>query len=75
MDIQQIVGSNVRRHRQAAGLTQWDLVARIETVTTDLSIDQAYISQLENGKKNPTLVVLWHIAQALNVPLSKIVEE
>jgi transcriptional regulator with XRE-family HTH domain len=75
MDIQQIVGANVRRYRRAAKLSQWDLVARLEAMTDDLGVDQAYISHLENGRKNPTLSMLWHIAQALGVTLAQLVEE
>jgi transcriptional regulator with XRE-family HTH domain len=73
MDIQQIVGANVRRYRRAAKLSQWDLVARLEAMTD--GVDQAYISHLENGRKNPTLSMLWHIAQALGVTLAQLVEE
>lgn len=75
MEIQQIVGANVRRYRKAAGLSQWDLVARLEDMTGNLGVDQSYISHLENGRKNPTLNVLWQIAQALGVPLARIVED
>jgi transcriptional regulator with XRE-family HTH domain len=75
MEIQQIVGANVRRYRRAANLTQWQLVARIETIVDEPGIDQAYISHLEHGKKNPTLVILWHLARALDVTLSQLVEE
>ena len=75
MEIQQIVGANVRKYRQAAKLSQWELVARLELTTDDLGVDQAYISHLENGRKNPTLYVLWHIAQALGITLAQLVEE
>jgi transcriptional regulator with XRE-family HTH domain len=75
MEIQQIVGANVRRYRQAANLSQWELVARLETLTENLGVDQAYISHLENGRKNPNLNLLWLIAQALGVKLSQLVEE
>jgi transcriptional regulator with XRE-family HTH domain len=75
MDIQQTVGANVRRYRRAAKLSQWDLVARLEAITDDLGVDQAYISHLENGRKNPTLTMLWHIARALGVTIAQLVEE
>jgi putative transcriptional regulator len=38
-------------------------------------LSQAYINELENGKKtNPTYEVLQKIAQALEVPISDILE-
>ncbi|WP_082473132.1 helix-turn-helix domain-containing protein [Methylobacterium sp. Leaf85] len=69
MDIQRQVGRNVRKARQAAGLSQWDLVSRLEATGDSAGVDQAYISHLENGRKNPTLTTLWQIAVALDVPL------
>ena len=74
MEIQARVGQNIRRARIAAGLSQWDLVARLETQSQDHGVDQAYISLLENGKKNPTLTTLWLIAEALEVPLARFMD-
>lgn len=73
MDIQHQVGRNVRRARQAAKISQWELVARLEATGESLGVDQAYISHLENGRKNPTLVTLWQISQALEISLSELV--
>jgi len=55
-----MVGRNVRRLRIAAGLTQAALAER-------MGVDRAYVSGLELGQRNPTVVTLWHIAQALGV--------
>jgi transcriptional regulator with XRE-family HTH domain len=60
MDIRRLVGSNVRRYREAAGLSQEDLAARI-------GVDQGYVSKLEAGARNPTIVTVWHVAEALKV--------
>ena len=73
MDIQTIVGQNVRTARLAAGLSQWDLVAKLELLPQDHGVDQSYISQLENGRKNPILTTLWCIAQALGVHIERLV--
>lgn len=43
-----------------AGLSQ-------RAVADLMGVDRAYVSGLEQGKRNPTVVTLWHIAQALNV--------
>lgn len=75
MDIQERVGRNVRNARIGAGLSQWELVARVEAIGEHLGVDQAYISHLENGRKNPNLTTLWSIAKALGVPLGTLVSE
>jgi transcriptional regulator with XRE-family HTH domain len=60
MDIRRLVGSNVRRCREASGFSQEDLAARI-------GVDQGYVSRLEAGARNPTIVTVWHTAEALGV--------
>ena len=32
-----------------------------------MGVDRAYVSGLELGQRNPTIVTLWHIAKALGV--------
>jgi transcriptional regulator with XRE-family HTH domain len=32
-----------------------------------MGVDRAYVSGLELGQRNPTIVTLWHIAKALEV--------
>jgi transcriptional regulator with XRE-family HTH domain len=59
-DVRRLVGGNVRRLRTAAGLTQAALAVR-------MGVDRAYVSALELGARNPTVVTLWHVAQALEV--------
>lgn len=60
MDMRVLVGRNVVRLRRAAGLTQEQLAER-----TGLS--QQYLSGLERGRRNPTVVTLYEISQALGV--------
>jgi transcriptional regulator with XRE-family HTH domain len=60
MDIRQVVGKNVRRYRKQAELSQEELAARI-------GVEQGYVSRLEAGKRNPTIVTIWHAAEALGV--------
>ncbi len=60
MDMRQLVGGNVRRVRLAKGLTQEQLAERS-------GFTQHYLSGLEQGKRNPTIVTLYEIAQALEV--------
>jgi transcriptional regulator with XRE-family HTH domain len=58
-----LVGENVRRYRTAAGMSQAELAER-------MGVDRAYISGLEGGTRNPTIVTLWHTAIALGVDVS-----
>lgn len=60
MDMRALVGRNFTRIRQEKGLTQ-------EQVEERSGFSQQYISGLENGKRNPTIVTLFELAQALGV--------
>jgi transcriptional regulator with XRE-family HTH domain len=60
MDMRRLVGRNVLRARLATGLSQ-------EVVGERSGHSQQYISDLENGKLNPTIIVLYEIAQVLGV--------
>jgi transcriptional regulator with XRE-family HTH domain len=67
-DVRRMVGRNVRRLRIAAGLSQAELAER-------MGVDRAYVSGLELGQRNPTIVTLWHIAKALGVMLRSFFDE
>ena len=60
MDMRRLVGRNVRRIRLDKGLTQ-------EQFADVSGFSQQYISGLESGKRNPTVVTLYELAQALGV--------
>jgi transcriptional regulator with XRE-family HTH domain len=63
-----MVGQNVKRLRIAAGLSQAELAAR-------MGVDRAYVSGLELGQRNPTVVTLWHLAKSLGVKLRSFFED
>jgi transcriptional regulator with XRE-family HTH domain len=63
-----IVGRNVRRLRQQKGLTQ-------EELAFEAKIDLTYMGGIERGKRNPSLMVMARIAQALSVSLVRLVAE
>ncbi len=67
-DVRLMVGRNVKRLRIAAGLTQAALAER-------MGVDRAYVSGLELGQRNPTIVTLWHITKALGVKLQAFFDE
>ncbi len=58
MDMRKLVGENVRRIRLKKGLTQ-------EHLAEVSGLSQQYISGLESGRRNPTTVTLYIVAQAL----------
>lgn len=67
-DLRRIVGRNVKRLRIAAGLSQAKLAER-------MGVDRAYVSGLELGQRNPTILTLWHVAQALGVKAGAFFDE
>ena len=69
MDMRRLVGSNFARIRREMGLTQ-------EEVAERSGFSQQYISSLENGRRNPTVITLYELAQALGIgPLDLLAAE
>ena len=62
-DIRRVFGSAVRRRRRHLGLSQDELAERA-------GIDRTYVSGVENGSRNPSLLSQQKIATALNVDLA-----
>lgn len=60
MDMRRIVGTNVRKLRLERKLTQ-------EQFAVLSGLSQQYISGLERGRRNPTVVTLFELATALGV--------
>ena len=60
MDMRALVGRNFARIRREKGLTQEQVEARS-------GFSQQYLSGLERGKRNPTVITLYELAQALGV--------
>jgi len=65
-DWRRIVGTNIRRLRKARGLTQEEVAFRAK-------IDLTYMSGIERGKRNPSLLVLARISKALSTDLPDLV--
>ncbi len=68
MEVQQGVGINVRKFRKERGLSQ-------EALAFECGLHRTYISGVERGIRNPTVVVLEKIATALRVPTWRLLEE
>lgn len=60
MDMRKLVGRNFARLRLAKGFTQ-EHFAEVSGFT------QQYVSGLERGRRNPTVVTIYHLAAALGV--------
>ena len=60
MDMRKLVGRNFGRFRRAKGFTQ-------ERFAEASGFTQQYISGLETGRRNPTVVTLFELASALGV--------
>ena len=58
MDMRKLVGRNLARLRREKGLTQ-------EQVELRSGFSQQYLSSLERGRRNPTVITLFELAQAL----------
>lgn len=60
-------GKNLRKERLKKGLLQGD-IARI------LGVHRTYISGLERGARNPSLMTVQRIARALGVKVKNLIE-
>jgi len=60
MDMRRLVGRNVKRFREKKGLTQ-------EQLAEVSGFSQQYISSLEQGHRNPTIITLYELSIALSV--------
>jgi transcriptional regulator with XRE-family HTH domain len=60
MDMRRLVGRNVLRIRKSKRITQ-------ERLAEISGFSQQYISGLEKGQRNPTVVTIYELSQALGV--------
>lgn len=68
MDVRRRVGRNLAEFRKEAGLSQ-------EGLADECGLHRTYVSGVERGIRNPTVVVLEKIAQALKIPAARLLEE
>lgn len=62
MDVRKRFGTNVRRLRKQLGLSQ-------EAFALEAGIDRTYVSGVERGARNPSLILAQKFADSLGVPL------
>jgi transcriptional regulator with XRE-family HTH domain len=68
MDIRRRVGINMKKRREDRGWSQ-------EELAFECGLHRTYISGVERGVRNPTVVVLQKIAKALKVPAAALLDE
>ena len=68
MDGRQRVGRNLKKYRKEAGFSQ-------EGLALECGLHRTYVSGVERGVRNPTVVVLEQIAKPLGIPSWRLLEE
>ena len=68
MDVCALVGRNLRRYRLAAGLSQEEVAARA-------GMDLSYLSNIERGRRNPSLLMLADLASVFDVKVGDLLDE
>jgi transcriptional regulator with XRE-family HTH domain len=68
MDLVQLLGRNVRAHRQRLGLTQ-------EALAFDAGMKRSYLVELEAGKRNPSVRAVERLSKALGVRPAQLLED
>ena len=63
MDVRQRLGLNVRRLREAKGVSQ-------EAFAFEAGIHRTYVSDIERGARNPTITIVEKLAVSLGVTAS-----
>lgn len=65
--ISEQLGKNMKRIRAKKKMSQGDIAHALE-------VDRGYISNIENGKKNPTLATIQKLANALGVSANELLK-
>ena len=68
MDIKSRFGKKVKKYRLSKGLSQ-------EAFAHKADLDRTYISSIEKGERNVSLVVIEKIAIALEIEISNLFDE
>lgn len=67
MDIKAAVGKNVRHFRELKGISQ-------EELAFEADLHRTYVSGVERGIRNPTVLIVAKLAEALGVAPFKLLE-
>ena len=61
------LGKNLKRIRTEKGITQGDIVRT-------LGVSRSFVSNIENGKTNPTLATIARLAKVIKVSVSELLK-
>ncbi len=59
------IGKNIKKYRKIQQLPQIELAVTV-------GIDRAYLSEIENGRTNPSINILYAIADALQINITEL---
>lgn len=62
------ITNNIRKFRKDHGLSQAELAEK-------LNVCQSMISQIENGERNPSVTLLFEMANVLGVSVDKLMQK
>lgn len=65
MDVRKTVAANLRKYRKASGYSQ-------EGLAHEAGVHRTYVSGVERGARNPTILILQTIAKPLGIPVWKL---
>lgn len=68
MNIQSLLGNNVRHIREAKGWSQ-------DKLSDESGLHRTYISGIERGVRNPTIEIIHKISLALRVTVSDLLKD
>ena len=66
-DEAQRLGENLKRIRTEKGISQGDIARALE-------MDKGFVSNIENGKTNPTLTTITKLAKAIGVSTDELLK-
>ncbi len=61
------LGENLKKIRTNKNITQTELAEK-------LGVNKSFVSNLENGKNNPTLLTITNIADVLSIPIEELLK-
>lgn len=61
------LGENLKKIRTSKNITQTEFAEK-------LGVDKSFVSNIENGKTNPTLSTISNLAKALNVSTTELLK-
>lgn len=68
MDVRRRLGLNLKKLREEQGFSQ-------ESFADHCGLHRTYISGIERGVRNPTVIILDKIAKGLKVPAGQLLDE